>query len=115
MSDLTEFLGERLADDELEAGNCHVLGCMLFTSFDEGWCDCPAPARVLAEVTAKRAIIELHGPLYERLWEGDDTPLVCRTCEDRSRHDAERWPCRSLRFLALPHAGHLDYREDWRP
>lgn len=72
------------------------------------------PARVLAEVEAKRRIIELHtargvpgGPPF--LW-------ACNVC-DRSPVDWEwttLWPCPTLRLLALPWAGHDDYREEWR-
>ncbi|MEU3507694.1 DUF6221 family protein [Streptomyces longwoodensis] len=51
------------------------------------------PARVLAEVEAKRRMIEdtWGGPDYQDMWE------------------------HHMRLLALPYAGHPDYREEWRP
>ncbi|WP_033288267.1 DUF6221 family protein [Amycolatopsis jejuensis] len=79
------------------------------------------PARVLAEVDAKRRIIELHTP--RKRHDGD---LECPTCvytgedEDaggnRFRYvEHEDAPCETLLLLALPYAGHPDYREEWKP
>lgn len=56
------------------------------------------PARVLAEVAAKRAILRLHVP---------EVPSWCPRCDS--------WPCSTLKALALPYAGHPDCREEWRP
>lgn len=69
------------------------------------------PARVLAEVEAKRRIIELHS-----VSEGHE-------CSTRDRHgdiDHCTWvmdseACTTLRLLALQYAAHPDYREEWRP
>lgn len=74
------------------------------------------PARVLAEVAAKRAIVELHG-LHPNCHADIDGPdyLICAICHDYRRHDAARWPCATLRALALPHADHPEYREEWKP
>jgi len=56
------------------------------------------PARVLAEVGAKRQIVELE---------------ICLACHVESQ------PCdhrdATLRLLALPYADHPDYRQEWRP
>lgn len=77
------------------------------------------PARVLREVEAKRRIIGEHRVLWEPGWtpegEDDEEFLVCARCEDRSRHDAMRWPCPTLRLLALPFAEHPDYQKEWAP
>ena len=54
------------------------------------------PARVLAEVEAKRKLIEQHIGYYGG---GDD----------------EFWPVQTLRLLALPYADHPEYDESWRP
>ncbi|MEU7103558.1 DUF6221 family protein [Streptomyces sp. NPDC046215] len=54
-----------------------------------------APARVLAEVDAKRAIVEEIEDAEVR-WYGDKLIPV-------------------LKRLALPYADHPDYREEWRP
>lgn len=70
------------------------------------------PARVLVECAAKRGIVDEHQvtrrtPGYTYLL---DPP--CVTCgQVRPR----RFPCPTLRLLALPYADHPDYREEWRP
>jgi len=56
------------------------------------------PARVLAECSAKRRIVELG---------------VCTACATEAQpcdHRAD-----TLRLLALPYADHEDYREEWTP
>lgn len=81
------------------------------------------PARVLAEVEAKRRIIAEH---YAALLDGSNPIQACRQCSDR-RPDSDplshsdRWlrlepaPCLTVRLLALQYAGHADYRKEWRP
>lgn len=71
------------------------------------------PARVLADVEAKRRILDEHtieqsygiGPEMTRV-----KIDVCSTC--RNKHGI---PCITVRLLALPYADHPDYREEWRP
>lgn len=65
------------------------------------------PARVLAEVDAKRRILDLHSP--GRSYREDGKP-VCASCR-KSRI----YPCQVVRLLALPMAGREGYREEWRP
>lgn len=65
------------------------------------------PARVLAEVTAKRAIVELHEPYASESHGG----AACWVCGP----GGFPWPCTTLRLLALPFADHSDYREEWKP
>lgn len=67
------------------------------------------PARVLADVAAKRRIIDLHAHCPEQAWDGSNITGDCRECID------EHYPCGTLRLLALPFADHPDYREEWRP
>jgi hypothetical protein len=92
---ITEFLTARLADDERACGG---------GDDPESWCDRATgvhlgPDRALAELEAKRRIIELHPEMLE--W--------CVECAHESH------PCRTLRALALPFADHPDYDEAWRP
>jgi hypothetical protein len=63
------------------------------------------PARVLAEVDAKRRIIKAHPWRREPDW---PSGRQCRQC-------ATEHPCNTLRLLALPEAGHPDYRPEWAP
>jgi len=63
------------------------------------------PARVLADVAAKRAIIAEHkllGSVYS------DGILWCQTCTPRTVG-----PCVTLRLLAGPFADHSDFRQEW--
>jgi hypothetical protein len=65
------------------------------------------PARVLADVDAKRQIIEEHTDL---------DGAICPTCTEQDTYRTpQAEPCRTLRLLALPYAGHPAYREGWRP
>ena len=77
--------------------------------------------RVLAEVDATRRIIAEHAPTRDR-----DGETVCSTCvfvgddEDQGGNrfryrEHHAWPCDTVSLLALPYAGHADYREEWRP
>lgn len=79
------------------------------------------PARVLAEVAAKKRIVELHSPMC-----GDSTPYrgkglaYCTTCTDWPNADPYEggpmvdYPCPTLRFLAQPYADRDDFRQEWR-
>lgn len=82
------------------------------------------PARVLQELEAKREIVRLHGrmsvqpghPYFNDAHLTTDPMVLCRSCEPERMWRRERsWPCRTLRTLALPYAGHPDYDEAWRP
>lgn len=66
------------------------------------------PARVLAQVAALRAVVELHrnGGEY-----GDDA--YCEVCHDYTRHDAHAWPCPTILALVQPYAGHPDFDPAW--
>jgi hypothetical protein len=76
------------------------------------------PARVLADVEAKRQLVRLHGRATLRAGGGAqyfDTTTVCRSCEPNYQFRELSWPCPTLRLLALPYADHADYCEEWRP
>lgn len=67
------------------------------------------PARVLADVAAKRRIIELHTGGHEcSTYDHNGEIDNCTWCIDS-------WDCSTLRLLALPHADHPDYRSEWAP
>jgi hypothetical protein len=57
------------------------------------------PEFVLADVAAKRQILEQY-----ELADGGMTGQILRNCLDTP-----------IRLLALPFAGHPDYREEWKP
>ena len=75
-------------DTDLMAVACHVFR----------W----DPARVLAEVEAKRRIVDEHAP---------DRNGYCPTCDDNTTMA----PCPTVRFLGLPYAGRPGYRDEWKP
>lgn len=86
-ADLVAFLRERLDEDERDPG---------------GW----SPARVLAEVDAKRRILDGFEPALaqEELDPADmENQAVLGTLE------------RVAALLALPYAEHPDYRPEWAP
>jgi len=62
-------------------------------------CNCGEPARVLADITAKRRILEEHAPGRDR-------------CDE---HDASfrTIPCPTILALATVYADHPDYHEEW--
>jgi hypothetical protein len=82
------------------------------------------PARVLAEVDAKRRRLDLHQPVLLRKGGGADyfvTARVCMTCggSDASFTDgtpamrAAAYPCPTLRLEAAPYADRPGYQEMW--
>jgi hypothetical protein len=69
------------------------------------------PARVLADVQAKRRIIDLHQPReYSRPHLQLPNCICCSYCAWQPE-----WPCVTMRLLALPYAGHDSYRAEWAP
>ncbi len=127
MSDLVTWLRARLDEDEAvarevvdlmpatwqigsaDARVAHAVTA-LAVKFNHG--------RVLAEVEAKRRILELHAPCVD----GRDR-AVCEYCSSlcHSRTglmcddpDAP-YPCDTLRLLAIAYADQPRYQEEWRP
>jgi hypothetical protein len=136
MSDLVEFLRARLAEDEQAARKAadrdgeHWTAGSDYVGSEEtpyvaiGPWDGPLaetgehiarhdPARVLAEVDAKRRIIAEHAAVHGI----SNTGPICSACGEVGNLGSEEavveWPCRTLRLLALPYAGHPDYDQDW--
>ena len=62
------------------------------------------PARVLREVTAKRAILTRHSPVT-----GPGRGTRCG-----GEFDVP-WPCEDARSVAAIWSGHPDYQEGWKP
>jgi hypothetical protein len=106
MDDLIAFLQARLDEDEHAANAWLPLGNP--TAAERNHIARHDPARVLADVAAKRAIVDLHSPHHHG---------ACPVCWLVTKRSSlrEDFPCRTLRTLALPHSDHPDYREEWRP
>ncbi len=118
MSDLVEFLVARYAEEENAA---HEIldrrgAAFIVTMFAKN-SEIPDKfaRRVLAEVAAKRRIIDEH-PITTG-WDGDgcDRPicLTCSTTDQSGGLDGDPYPCRTLRLLASPYADHENYRAEW--
>jgi hypothetical protein len=100
-ADLSKFLLARIAEDESrvsEHGGRVAHADALIQ-----------PGRLLYECTAKRMIVAVHSI-------GPATPSTGGTASSVARcaHDRTRYPCLTLRALALPYADHPDYRLEWR-
>lgn len=71
------------------------------------------PARVLAEVAAKRDILDVHHNM------NDGDCAVCVRGEwgypTNGGSIPAPWPCMTIKLLALPYAGRDGWREEWRP
>ncbi|WP_406735364.1 DUF6221 family protein [Streptomyces sp. NBC_01108] len=113
MDDLVQFLRDRLNEDEAVARRVKSswrqigeTGVIVASDGDRAeecangnWTGIAEhivrhdPARVLREVEAKRQLLDGHTPDYHWCPMGDNV----------------------LKVLALPHADHPDYRDEWRP
>ena len=130
---VVEFLLARIAEDE--AMYRDVAGCYVGEAWAPfGWgheIDLNAE-RGLAECEAKRRIIEWHQawPIlvdapagFDAYAEGLQSATLRMTRhiawmteqEYRDRFGSEPPTGPVLRLLALPYAGHPDYRQEWRP
>ena len=106
---ITDFLWERIAEDEAAAGSYHRLLCMRTACDNEGcvWddqermedervCTCGYPAHVLAECKAKREIVE--------------------ECERSILNDKDSSTAEWIAaHLATVYASHPDYDPAWAP
>lgn len=107
MSDLAEFLLARIAEDQALARESTGVedssgGAVAWAKTDERWLLEIDPARLLTECEAKRQIIERA----RMAWDNSD----CTECNEAGYLADDL-----LKLLALPYAGHPDYRDDWRP
>jgi|SRR5690349_7888078 len=71
--------------------------------------------QMLADIDAKRRILDLHAPVHGY----DPNGPVCSTCGEQGNPGDEaavvRWPCLTVRVLALPYAHKPGYQDIWRP
>lgn len=70
------------------------------------------PARVLAEVEAKRRIVERYAETEKRADSCIRNGLSSEPDDEVAERLALEWCCR---MLALPHAEHEDYQPEWKP
>ncbi|MEU0467265.1 DUF6221 family protein [Amycolatopsis sp. NPDC006131] len=101
---LVAFLRARLDErSDPEAPEPHLSTCAAVRwGFAERDCDCGEPDRVLAEVDAKRRIID-H---IEDQWDA--------AYGEPGRFLPPEWVA-VLQLLALPYADHPEFRQEWRP
>lgn len=118
---LSDFLSARFAEDEAIAVAAMNTGVSKYgdryrdevqfedggMNADDGWVVLD-PARLLAEIEAKRRIEDLHEATI--MYGG---PPACGACTLMYPTGANPWPCETLRLLALPYADHPDY-QTWR-
>lgn len=88
---LSDFLLARIAEDENRVRNFGGVTAQADPLMN--------PTRALYECTAKRMIVAIHSV----------SPAT-----QRCAHDKTRYPCLTLRALALPYADHPDFRVEWR-
>jgi hypothetical protein len=115
---LVEFLRTRLDEDEQRSDHIHNDNCEYFWNPERPELhDCGEPTRVLAEVKAKRLILDEHRPT------SDEELIVCTTCADQDWVYVRRkqtgdpqfggWPCSTIRALTLMYTDHPDYNPEW--
>lgn len=97
MTDLIEFLRQRLNEDERWALEAEA------ARHD--------PARVLREVKAKRRILSEHR-------RHEHYPQCCKCSDlftaDHAEHaQMDRWPCATIRALASIYSDHPDCQQEW--
>ena len=121
MKDLTGFLLARFDEDQADAeqlasdlGRWHrererngadgTQGSIIAATLEGSAFD---PARVLADIEAKRRIVTRLAYRLSMQAAGATDPF---DWDDLTRHYYE-----ACRDLAVPYAGHRDWREEWRP
>lgn len=139
---LTDFLRARLDEDEAVAREwvaCKYSGVDAWGEgadhFFEGGAG--SPARVLADVAAKRRIVEWHENWPVFVEQRPEMPSMRPFGDPDAMQDLHYSMARQfewlthreyvtrfgsepptapiLRFLALPYASHPDYRQEWKP
>lgn len=84
------------------------------------------PKRVRDELDAKLRILDAHPIVWRDIgWledsdENYEELPACGACVPKHKHyktraEVPEGGCVTLRLLAVPYAGHPDYREEWKP
>jgi hypothetical protein len=120
VSDIVEFIRERLAEDEQWAlGVRGVSWEWLWALNTAEELDSSVavhiarhdPARVLREVEAKRRVLARHHRVPDEVairLDLENVPDLCNGCY-------QTWSCDDVRLLALPYSDHPSYRPEWSP
>lgn len=123
LRDLVDFLRARLDSTAAQAAKWHDLECEIHARLDEGLhaasaasqtlhevpgaaCDCGGPARILAEVDAKRQLVDAYAEVAD-MDTGDAEPEYA--------YGRAAGLGLAVRLMALLYADHRDYRDEWRP
>jgi hypothetical protein len=116
--DLVAWLRVQIDEDERDASDVHLSGCDVHTRIEgdpwPGPCDCGWPAQILAEVEAKRRILDRYEEAVRRAATKPGYDAVARLETALAKVTAPELE-RVVRLLALPYAGRDGWREEWRP
>jgi hypothetical protein len=115
VSEIADFLRARLAEEtarqqdiweQWHHKDCEAVPQVLYPDRETGTCDCGVPARVLADIEAKLALVDhMVGMLAAA--EGDT---------EVDHYGALGAAEQTLCLLAQPFAGHPDHKgEEWKP
>lgn len=115
---LVIWLRAQLTEDERLALTVHGDGCVLFTYEWQKDCDCEYPVRAVADVKAKRSVLdalvialtcaEAESEEYGAWAAGENPPNAQRPSGGIGRIEGLR---HAIRLLAQPYAG----RDGWQP
>lgn len=111
MSDLVAWLIKIL--DEYEQAAERASGTISKMQNDDYGRLLVPPSWVLADIAAKRAILDLHKPFGLQ----SDMITGCDICSYRDVMEELQvaWPCETVRLLASANADRPGYDESWKP
>lgn len=103
----------------IDATGNHTEGYVCIDAGDQAHIAHWDPARVLAEVEAKRLLVNAHARPHECIsltGTGERSVVDGKPWELwEPEHTDDHGPCFVLRCLALPYDWHPDYQQEWRP
>ena len=125
MTDLVDFLRQRLDEAEAAAWSIHDVSKCDALLYEEDMaaaarrdpdCDCGRPGRERREVAAKRAILDAAEADMDSPYDLPEGVRDSRDEWERERDGALAGAAlETLRHLAAVYADHPDYDEAWRP